>query len=203
MIESETRPVGTDRRMRADARRNYDRIVAVAVAAVAEHGADASLEEIARQAGVGSATLHRHFPTRRLLLEAVFHDRVLALCAHARELSRDADPGTALVVWLRAVGGHVATTRGLVSLLIHGVQVDDPAWGTSCYAMTGEAGSELLDRARKAGAVRPEVSIDDLLTLVNALSVVTEDHPDGAAEFDRLLTLALHGIQPDGVHPAG
>ena len=88
---------------RADARRNFDQIVAAAEAEIARHGADASLEEIARRAGVGSATLHRHFPSRQALLEAVFHDRVEVLCVQARELAGHPDPGAALGEWLRAV----------------------------------------------------------------------------------------------------
>lgn len=75
------------RPLRADAQRNYDRILAAAGAAVAAHGTDASLEEIAREAGVGSATLHRHFPSRQALLEAVFRDRVETLCAKAADLA--------------------------------------------------------------------------------------------------------------------
>ncbi|WP_437105007.1 TetR/AcrR family transcriptional regulator [Streptomyces sp. enrichment culture] len=77
----------------ADARRGYDRIVAAAESLVAEHGAEASLEEIARHAGVGSATLHRRFPSRQLLLEAVFKGRVEALCAKAHDLLPAPDPG--------------------------------------------------------------------------------------------------------------
>ncbi|MFC7643282.1 TetR/AcrR family transcriptional regulator [Streptosporangium lutulentum] len=78
--------------MRADARRNHDRILVAASAAIAQHGAEASLEEIARHAGVGSATLHRHFPSRQALLEAVFRDRVETLCAKASELAAASTP---------------------------------------------------------------------------------------------------------------
>ena len=88
---------GTDRAMRADARRNYERLLSAAVAAFTEHGADtASLEEIARRAGVGIGTLYRHFPTRQALLEAVYTDQVQALRVRAAELSRAETPGAAL-----------------------------------------------------------------------------------------------------------
>ncbi|MBF6066109.1 TetR/AcrR family transcriptional regulator [Nocardia terpenica] len=183
------------RALRADARRNYERILAVADAAVAEHGAGASLEEIARRAGVGSATLHRHFPTRKALLEAVFHERVEALCARANALADRADTATALIVWLRAVGAYIATTRGLASSLLDGGHTPGPLAETTCYTMIRTAGSTLLHAAVAADAVRPEVSIDDLLTLVNAISLATEHIPGNAAEADRLLLLVIDGIR--------
>lgn len=185
--------------MRADARRNYDRILAAASAAIAEHGSEASLEEIARRAGVGSATLHRHFPSRRALLEAVFHDRVEALCVQARELAGDAEPGPALVIWLRAVGSYAAATRGLAASLLPGVRDGDPPDSDACHAMLSDAGGELLHRAQEAGAVRPDVCITDLLTLVSAISLVIEQDAGGTAKADRLLTLAIDGISS----PAG
>lgn len=184
------------RPMRADARRNRDRILAAAEAAIARDGADASLEEIARRAGVGSATLHRHFPSRRALLEAVFHGRVEALCARAHGLAGNSEPGPALVAWLRAVGAYVADTRGLAASLLDGARDGDPPRGDTCYAMIADAGGRLLRRAREAGAVSPGVSIDDLLALVNAISLAAEQGPNGAAEADRLLALALDGIRP-------
>lgn len=80
---------------------------------IAEAGAGASLEEIARRAGVGSATLHRHFPSRAELLEAVLRDRVQALCAQAEDLLTAPSAGAGLVAWLREVVAHAATARGL------------------------------------------------------------------------------------------
>ncbi|TWP45443.1 TetR/AcrR family transcriptional regulator [Lentzea tibetensis] len=155
--------------MRADARRNYERILAVAEEVVAEQGAEASLEEIARRAGVGSATLHRHFPSRQALLDAVFRERVEALCAQAEEL----------VPWLRAVARHAAANRGLGPSLTN---------GADCHAMIIATGSELLERE---DTVRPDVTIGDLLTLAGAISSVTEGDPDAA---ERLMTIALEGI---------
>ncbi|GAA3162482.1 TetR/AcrR family transcriptional regulator [Nonomuraea salmonea] len=184
------------RPMRADARRNYDRILAAAAAAVAEHGAEASLEEIARRAGVGSATLHRHFPSRQLLLEAVFRDKVEALCATAAGLAAEPGPGQALAAWLRAVARHVVTNRGLAASLMRGAHDGDPSLGATCHTMIIDAGADLLARACRANAVRPDVSITDLLTLVNAICLAVEHEPDGQAQADRLLTLALTGVRP-------
>ncbi|MGW2485729.1 TetR/AcrR family transcriptional regulator [Streptomyces sp. NPDC001606] len=183
------------RPMRADARRNYERIVAAAETVVAEHGADASLEEIARHAGVGSATLHRHFPSRQLLLEAVFNGRVETLCAKAHDLLPAPDPGAALVTWLRAVSAHAVANRGLGASLMHGARDGDPTLGSTCHAMITSAGGELLDRARRMNAVRPDVTIAQLLKLVGAIALATEDDPDGPGEADRLLTLALDGVR--------
>ncbi|HEX7306858.1 helix-turn-helix domain-containing protein [Lentzea sp.] len=172
--------------MRADARRNYDLILAAAEAEIAKSGADASLEKIARDAGVGSATLHRHFPTRQSLLEAVFHDRVEALCAEARRLATSADHGQALVDWLCDLAVHGATTRGLAESLLH------TSADSSCEVMLREAGNDLMRLAQEAGAVREGVDVDDLLTLVTAVSLATRDAGDAA----RLAALALEGVRP-------
>lgn len=179
-------------RMRADARRNFDRIVAAAGVLIAERGADASLEEVARQAGVGSATLHRHFPSRRALLEAVFKDRVEALCARADDLLSAPDPGEALFTWLRAVGAHAVANRGLGASLMRG---GDPTLGGTCHDMIINAGDALLARARAANAVRPEIAVTHLLKLVSAISLATEQEPDGPAEADRLLAIAVDGVR--------
>jgi AcrR family transcriptional regulator len=184
------------RPMRADARRNYEQLLAAADAEIARCGADASLEEIARKAGVGSATLHRHFPSRRALLEAVFHDRVEVLCAQAFARVDDADPGRALADWLRDVAAYTATTRGLARSMLTSVLDPMPESDGTCEAMFTAAGGALITRAHEAGAVRPEVSIVDLLTLANAVSLAAEGSPDAAAEAARLVTLAIEGIRP-------
>src|SRR3954452_4365277 len=99
--------------MRADARRNRDRLVTVAAEVVAEQGADASLEEISRRAGVGSATLHRHFGGRAELLEAVFESSIDAVCGRADGLRDHPDPLRPLTICLHAMVGHITTVRGL------------------------------------------------------------------------------------------
>lgn len=184
--------VPSRQRMRADARRNVDRIIAAAGDLIAEHGADASLEEIARRAGVGSATLHRHFPSRQVLLDAVFKDRVEALCAKADGLLTAPDPGEALLTWLRAVGAHAVANRGLGASLIRG---GDPTLGGACHDMIINAGDALLTRARATDAVRPEIAITHLLKLVSAISLATEHDHDGPAEADRLLAIAIDGVR--------
>jgi AcrR family transcriptional regulator len=176
--------------MRADARRNHERLVAVAGEVVAEQGADASLEEIARRAGVGSATLHRHFPSRYALLEAVFRDRVQALCERAGDLLADPSPGAALETWLRAVVSHISANRGLGTSLMTGP--GGAELGSSTHTMVIEAGAALLVRAQRAGAAHPDVAVIDLLTLLGGISLATEREPERA---DRLLTLVLDGVR--------
>ncbi|MFC7891687.1 TetR/AcrR family transcriptional regulator [Streptomyces sp. NPDC057381] len=185
--------------MRADARRNYERIVAAAEEIFTAHGADASLEEIARRAGVGSATLHRHFPSRRSLLEVVFRDRAEALCARAREHASHGEPGTALFAWLRDFTTYAAASRGLVgSLLRDGRDADLLDESDGCAAMITAAAGELLGRARRAGAVRDGVRAEDLLALVSAISLTSHE---GAGEGDdgtragRLLDLVIEGVR--------
>src|SRR5713101_3369404 len=108
-----------DRGMRADARRNYERLLSAAAAAVAARGADdVSLEEIARRAGVGIGTLYRHFPTRQALLEAVYRGQVEALRATEVELLGSDSPGEALATWLRALAAFSSTKHSLTSALL-------------------------------------------------------------------------------------
>ncbi|MFI9240758.1 TetR/AcrR family transcriptional regulator [Streptomyces sp. NPDC053079] len=180
------------RPMRADARRNVEKIVAAAGDLIAEHGADASLEEVARRAGVGSATLHRHFPSRQALLEAVFKDRVEALCAKAGDLLAEPDPGQALSTWLHAVGAHAVANRGLGASLTRDA---DPALGETCHDMITNAGDALLARARAADAVRPGITVTQLLKLVGAIALATEQDIDGPAEADLLLAIAIEGVR--------
>src|SRR5256885_13044970 len=113
-----TDTVGSSRPMRADARRNYDRLLDAAKAAFAEHGTDAPLDDIAKRAGVGSGTLYRHFPTRLDLIEAVFVQRIDNLVVRAAELAEGPDPEEALLTFLRIVLDHSNSYRGLASVLM-------------------------------------------------------------------------------------
>ena len=139
------------RRPRADAVRNRARIVETASQVFAARGADASLEEIARGAGVGIGTLYRHFPTRDDLVEAVFHDRIDELQALAEELLASDVPGEALAVWLHAQLEQAATCRGLAAeaMLTMLADRDEPS---ACESMR-RAGAALLARAQAAGQV--------------------------------------------------
>ncbi|GLY76913.1 TetR/AcrR family transcriptional regulator [Actinoallomurus iriomotensis] len=183
-------------RQRADARRNYGRILAVAEEEIAAHGADASLEQIARIAGVGSATVRRHFPTRRALLEAVSRKRIEALAARAQALTGESDSRAALLEWLSDVVAYSASARGLAAALTYDGTEPDPLHDNTCAAVMREAGDPLLHRAMQDGTVPPGVTIADLIALIVGIVLATEHHPDPAAAADRLFRLSVAGLSP-------
>ncbi|MFE3720826.1 TetR/AcrR family transcriptional regulator [Streptomyces cyaneofuscatus] len=184
---------------RSDARRNYSRILAVAEAEVARHGAAASLEQVARTAGVGSATVRRHFPTRQALLEAVFQERIQVLCERADELTRADDSRAALLDWLHDLVRYAVSARGLADALTYEPPTDapaDPSGGHSCGAVLEAAATPLLRRALRDEAVRPGVTFHDLLTLAVGIALATEHHTEPAVQADRLFTLTVEGLSP-------
>jgi AcrR family transcriptional regulator len=181
--------------MRADARRNYDRLLAEARSAFAAHGTDASLEDVARRAGVGIGTLYRHFPNRHALLSAVFEEAVSDLLDRSHELLHAPEPCTALVTWLREIVTHAGEYRGL-ALALMSVTSDDTSELARCSEPIREAGNALLQRAQESGTVRPDVAITDLLQLTNAIALAAEESPADPQLADRLLTLTLRGLKP-------
>ncbi|WP_214400912.1 TetR/AcrR family transcriptional regulator [Pseudonocardia lacus] len=183
-------------RQRADARRNYARVLAVAEREVAAHGAGASLEQIARTAGVGSATVRRHFPTRRALLEAVSHGRIEALCARARELTGVGDSRDALLEWLDDVVDYCVAARGLAEALAYDPAGADPVRGNSCATTLQDAGEPLLRAAVRDGAVAADVTVEELITLIVGIVLATEHHPGPSAAATRLFRLAVAGVSP-------
>ncbi|MFF0727428.1 TetR/AcrR family transcriptional regulator [Streptomyces sp. NPDC004134] len=187
---------GTGTGRRADARRNYARILAVASGEVAEHGAGASLEQIARTAGVGSATVRRHFPTRRALLEAVSRERIEALGLRAHTLAAGADSRGALLEWLDEVVAYCVTARGLAAALSYDTAGEDPVRGNTCAAALEEAAAPLLRRAVQDGKVTPDATVADLITLIVGITLATEHRPEPATEANRLFHLAVTGLSP-------
>ncbi|MGW0252075.1 TetR/AcrR family transcriptional regulator [Nocardia goodfellowii] len=180
---------------RADARRNYARVLAVAEQEVAAHGAGASLEQIARIAGVGSATVRRHFPTRQALLEAVSRKRIEALCARAHDLTGTGDSRSALLEWLTEVVDYCVRARGLAAALAYDAG-SDPVHDNACSAALEEAGNPLLRRAIQDGAVAKNVAVVDLITVIVGIALVTEHHPEPAARAEQLFGLVVAGLIP-------
>jgi len=159
--------------MRADARRNRDLLLAAALEAFTEHGADdTSLEEIARRAGVGIGTLYRHFPGRVALLEAVYTDQVAALCQRADELTASQSPGAALTAWMRELAEFSATKHNLTSALAADYDKDAPVF-SACRDDLLAAAAALLTRAQQAGVARPDVQPLDLLRLSHGVAAAT------------------------------
>ncbi|MFE2882576.1 TetR/AcrR family transcriptional regulator [Streptomyces sp. NPDC059272] len=191
MAETARPPAG----LRADARRNYERLLAEARVCFAAHGTDASLEDVAKRAGVGIGTLYRHFPNRQALMSAVFEDAARELLARSRELLSAPQPCGALVTWLREMVTHASEYRGLSRALM-AVDLDGSSALARCSDPIREAGGALLFRAQEAGDVRSDVEIGDLLQLTHAIALAAEGNPGDPELADRLLTLTLRGLKP-------
>lgn len=179
---------------RADARRNYDRLLAEAQVAVAAHGTDVSLEDIARRAGVGIGTLYRHFPTRDALMAAVFSEQVEDLFQRGAALPESgSSAGAALETWIAMVVNHATRSRGLAA---HLKSCGRDSGFARCHTLMRQTTSTLLERAQRAGDTRADVTVDDLMHLVNGISWVIESRADAGAETERLLSIVLDGLRP-------
>ncbi|WP_309232086.1 TetR/AcrR family transcriptional regulator [Micromonospora tarensis] len=170
---------------RADAARNYDAILAAARLAFAEQGADAPLEEIARRAGVGIATLYRNFPTREVLIENVYITEVEVVCEAAREAESLA-PRAGLYAWLRRFVEYIGAKQPLAA----GLNRESTAY-LECRRALYAAGGPLLERAQRAREVRADVAIDDVMRLASAIA---SGHFPQAEQRERVLTVALDGL---------
>ncbi|GAA5200203.1 TetR/AcrR family transcriptional regulator [Rugosimonospora acidiphila] len=177
---------------RADAQRNYDRLLATAREVFAEHGADAPLDDIARRAGIGNATMYRHFPTRRELIIAVYADEVTELCARGEALLAHEAPGEALLTWLRAFIAHVATKRELAQAIPNDRGGQRSALFDGWHDAMRATASRLLARAQRRGAARAGLDPADLLTLANGIALTSAD----ADQAGRCLDLLRDGIAP-------
>ncbi|TWF95549.1 TetR/AcrR family transcriptional regulator [Saccharopolyspora dendranthemae] len=182
---------------RADARRNYARILAVAEEEVAARGADASLEQIARTAGVGSGTVRRHFPSRRAVLEAVSRKRVEALRVRAHELADEGDSREALLGWLSEVVDYCVSARGLAVALAYD-DGSDPTQDNACSAVLEDAAGPLVHRAAQDRAVAPGTTVGDLIALAVGIALATEHRPDPTSAAQRLFRLVVAGLSPQG-----
>jgi AcrR family transcriptional regulator len=179
---------------RADARRNYDLLIAAAARAFAEYGADdVSLEEIARRAGVGIGTLYRHFPARQNLLEAVYKEQVDGLEVLAGKLLVSESPGQALLDWLRAFAAFGRTKRSLSAALVATIGKDS-ALMSECSKVLRGCTEALLTRAQEAGEARPEIQPSDLIRITHGLIVATESAPGDTEQVDRMLGLLMGGL---------
>jgi AcrR family transcriptional regulator len=185
------------RPLRADAARNRQRLVDAAVEEFAAHGADASLEQIAARAGVGIGTLYRHFPDRQALLVAVYQDGFGELAETGRALLDADDPFDALAQWLAAKLAYSRSDRALAaSVIIDLLDRPETAQTEPCESMRS-TGSALLQRAVRAGAVRKDVTLDDLSRLVGAIALASGRAPEGDCVCsDRLFQVMLDGLRP-------
>jgi AcrR family transcriptional regulator len=179
---------------RADARRNYDLLLAAAAAAFAEHGADdVSLEEIARRAGVGIGTLYRHFPARQALLEAVYRDQVDGLEVLAAKLLTSESPGEALAEWVRAFVTFGRAKRSLSTALVSTIGKDSELMSV-CSRVLRNCTEAVLTRAQEAGAARADVQAADIFRLAHGLIMAMDNAPSDADQADRLISLVVDGL---------
>lgn len=175
---------------RADARRNYDRVLAAAREAFAEGGEATSLEEIARRAGVGIGTLYRHFPNRQALVEALYVGEVEQLARSSSGLE-GVDPWEALNDWFERLITYMATKRALSAELLNYLDQDAPLF-KNCRATLFEAGEPVLKRAQEAGVVRSDVSIADVIQMVMGIAKLPASEPE---QVERLVRIALDGLR--------
>jgi AcrR family transcriptional regulator len=186
------RPQRPQRQRRADAQRNHDLLLAAAREVFAERGADAPLDDIARRAGIGNATMYRHFPTRRELIIAVYADEVAALCDRGETLLEDESPGDALFAWLRTFVAHVAAKRELALAIPDDQGGERSALFDRWHKSMDSTASRLLARAQSCDAASASLAASDLLVLASGIAVASTS-PDQA---ERCLGLVRYGLAP-------
>ena len=178
--------------MRADARKNYSHLLEVARDVIIEQGVSASMRDIARRAGVGLATVLRHFPTREALYEALLCTNLDALTQKADELETADSPGQALVSWFREWIGFAQSYRGVVTLMAAAHTNSESALYASCAAVHS-ASARLLLRAQAQGTARGDMNGDDLFALMSALGWAV-DQPSFAPLADHLFHIIASAI---------
>jgi AcrR family transcriptional regulator len=178
--------------MRADAQKNRSQILTVARDIAAEHGADLSMRDLARRAGVGLATLLRHFPTREALFEALLCTHLDALTQKADELETSTSADEALLVWFRELVAFAQSYKGVIAMMAAAHTNPDSALYASCAAVHS-AGARLLLRAQGEGTARADMNGDDLFALITALGWAI-DQPSFAPRADHLVHLITSAI---------
>ncbi|MBB5573835.1 AcrR family transcriptional regulator [Rhizobium paranaense] len=190
--------------LRADARRNRDKLIEVAAQAFANHGTAASLEDIARRAGVGVGTLYRHFPTREHLVEVVYRHEVEVLCNAAEELSRERAPDQALEEWMHRFVGYIATKRGMADSLRILLNSNSELFADS-YGMVPIALRGLIERAVADGSIRADVDSTDVLHALSG-TYSMPNSPEWHDRSRRLVRLLMDGLRwgaPKALKPQG
>ncbi|MFH8977373.1 TetR/AcrR family transcriptional regulator [Streptomyces sp. NPDC017890] len=184
------------RPMRADARRNRERLLVVAAQAFAEHGEGASLDEIAKRAGVGVGTLYRHFPTRQALLEAAYLERIEAIAARADVIAGELAPGDALVAWLDELAAGMLQVRGLRALLGTAVTEGGAAADRACGDCVRGAVTRLVRAAQDEGTLRADVEPIEVLRLAHGVATAAEStEGEHGTSVRRYLSLVWRGLR--------
>lgn len=187
-------PAATDRRPRADAQRNRERILTVAKREFTRLGANASLEEIAKKADVGPGTLYRHFPTREALLVAVYRSEMEKLAAAARDLARTLSPVEALRAWLLLFVDAIETKQ-IIAPVLNALVGDPKKVLEASHAAIHEALRTLVKRASDNGDIRKDLDPLDLLRALVGVAHVAAS-PDWRQSARRLVDILIAGARP-------
>lgn len=183
--------ISDDRELRADASRNRKQLLEVATRVFAEARDEPSMRAIAREAGVGIATLYRHFPTRESLVDAVYRDQVEKLTGGARELLAELAPPAALRRWMDLFGDWIAAKNGMIDTLLAMVEA-----GTIAHSQTHDeliaAIELLLASGRASGELRADVAAEDIAA--HLIGIFTVAPAAGADSTNRMLDLLLDGL---------
>jgi AcrR family transcriptional regulator len=185
-------PAESAQRLRADAQANHDRLLSVAAQAFAEHGEQASLKAIAREAGVGIGTLYRRFPSRAVLVEATYRSESARLCQAGYDLLDQLPPVAALRGWMEQFLAYMATKRGMAGALRVVLSADDDL-RLATRAMLIDVLAALLRAAEEAGEVRPGLDPTDVVMALGGFALVGGEEDDQELSR-RLLDLLLSGL---------
>ncbi|NEW69363.1 TetR/AcrR family transcriptional regulator [Streptomyces rhizosphaericus] len=180
------------RPLRADAQRNREKILSAAVRVFAEEGLDAHLERIAKEAGVGTGTLYRNFPTRELLIEAAYRNELARLCDAAPELLAALPPREALRAWLARFMDYANAKLGMADAL-RGVVASGVNPYAQSHEMIQDALARLMDAAVTAGVIRSDISATDMFAALTGIALAS-GKPEQRERADRLLDLTLDGL---------
>ena len=180
-------------RLRADARRNRDQILAAAEQAFSQDGLGVPVDEIARRAGVGAGTLYRHFPTKEALFEAVVVAHMEQLASEARAALESDTPSEALFGFIARLASEGRTKRNLVDALT-GAGIDIKAVAAAPKAEFEQAFAALLEKAQRAGEVRPDLTVADLFGLVMGTCTMADERDESSQR--RMLSVVCAGLRP-------
>ncbi|MBO9099164.1 MULTISPECIES: TetR/AcrR family transcriptional regulator [unclassified Rhizobium] len=179
--------------LRADAKKNRELILSAAEELFLEKGAGVPLEEVAKRAGVGIGTLYRRFPTREALLAATSNERFLSLAETSRKRDPDLTPGDAVRAYLEDLARNTSTYQSLAVSIGTVIQCGTPG----CNAITAE-GRRLLQRGQEAGTIRRDVTYEDFIYVVTAISIAIENDDPSKSRIGHLVDLFLNGISVRG-----
>ncbi|RVD61948.1 TetR/AcrR family transcriptional regulator [Mesorhizobium sp. M2D.F.Ca.ET.185.01.1.1] len=193
MTTEATRDAPAQKPLRADAQRNREKLVEVAARAFAADGVDASLEEIAKRAGVGIGTLYRHFPTREHLVEVVYRREVEGLCHAAEDLAREHPADVALELWMQRFVDYIATKRGLATSLRLLLTTNSTLFSDTSGRVSGAMRS-LVEAAAASGKIRADVDSSDVMHALGGI-YSAPNTPDWRERSGRLVKLLMDGLR--------